>query len=231
MTHPHPMTVCHDSGSNTTCNTGFALLGVLWIIVGLSVLAMAMARVSWHAVTMAEIEHDRIVGRWLGEGCLARMRSVTNSLLANDPTHAAVVWRTLDRALLTDSATVIAGCELSLRTDGRIVLDRASAAELDTLPGMTTEAIARIAQMQQSRTPITDLLLVEAALTPSARALFDAHYAELLRLVTVDPDAWVVRARAHMEASAVGIPPTPVNIEVRLVRAGSRAAVMRWVEW
>src|SRR5580704_15704926 len=79
-----------DAGCNPRPNTGFALLGVLWIIVGLSVLALAMGRVSWHAVTTAEIAHDRIVGRWLGEGCIARMRSVTNGLLANDPTHAAL---------------------------------------------------------------------------------------------------------------------------------------------
>jgi len=222
MTHHRAL----PKDSDTSNTTGFALLGVLWIIVGLSVLALAMARVSGHAITMAEINHDRIAGRWVAEGCLARLRSVTNNVLANEPTHAIVVWRTLDRTLLTDSASAITGCDLSLKTDGRIVLDRASAAELDTLPGMTTEAIARIAQMQQAGTPITDLVLIESALTPTAKALFDAHYMELLRHLTVDPDAWLVRARAH-----VGTALAPVNIEARLVRAGNRAAVMRWVEW
>ena len=205
---------------------GFALLGVLWIVVGLSVIALAMARVSWHAVRYAEIEHDQVVGRWLAEGCIARLRSVTNSALSADPVHAAVVWRVLDRVLAVDSAAALGGCDLTLRTAGRVVLDRATAADLDTLPGMTMEAIARILQMQQEGEAITDLLLVEAALTPTARALLDAHYPELLRETTTEPDAWVVRARTH-----IGTPPTPVNLEVRFVRGGSRAAIMRWVEW
>ena len=205
---------------------GFALLGVLWIVVGLSVMALAMARISWHAVTYAEIEHDQIVGRWLAEGCLARLRGVTNNTLSADPVHAVVVWRALDRVLLVDSAAALDGCDLTLQPAGRVVLDHATAADLDTLPGMTTEAIARILQMQQDRKPITDLLLVEAVLTPTAKALLDAHYTELLRETTTEPDAWVVRARMH-----VGTPPTPFNLEVRFVRAGSRAAVMRWVEW
>jgi hypothetical protein len=216
----------HVTPHHHSANAGFALLGVLWIIIGLSVMALAMARVSWHAVTVAEIEHDQITGRWLAEGCLARLRSVTNSVLANDPPHAPVVWRALDTVLLTDSAAALTGCDLTVRTDGRIVLDRALPPELDTLPGMTPEAIARVLQRQETHTPMTDLVVIESALSPAAKALFDAHYAELLRMVTVEPDAWVVRARVD-----IGAPPTPVNVEARLVRAGSRAAVMRWVEW
>ncbi len=222
------MTCRHASRPASTL--GFALLGVLWIIVGLSVLALAMGRVSRHAVTVAEIAHDQIVGRWLADGCLARLRSVTNGVLA-DPTHQATVWRVLDRMVLVDSSATLTGCELSLRPDGRIVLDRASVTDLDTIPGMTLEAIARIVQMQQARTPITDLLLIERALTPAAKALFDAHYLDVLQRTTIEPDAWVVRARAQGAPPALGIPPTPVNIEARLVRAGNRVAVMRWVEW
>lgn len=209
---------------------GFALLGVLWIITGLGVVALAMGRISRRAVAQSEIEYDRIVGRWLAEGCLARLRSVTNGMLEGDPLHAPVVWQTLDR-VLADSSAALTGCDLSLRPDGRIVLDRASAPDLDTLPGMTLEAIAHVLGMQRAGTPITNLLLIEGALTPAAKAAFDANYVALLQRITVEPDAWLVRARARVDAPATEIPPTPVNIEVRLVRAGSRAAVMRWVEW
>lgn len=205
---------------------GFALLGVLWIIVGLSVVALAMSRASWHAITMAQTEHDRIIGRWWADGCLARFRAVTNGVLHADPTRATSVWRTLDHTLLTDSAAVLTGCDLDMQTAGRIVLDRATASELDTLPGMTLEATACILQYQQARIPITDLVLIESELTPAAKVLFDTHYRELLAKTTIEPDIWVVRARAH-----AGTTRTPVNIEVRLVRAGDRAAVVRWIEW
>ena len=207
-------------------STGFALLGVLWIIVGLSVVALAMGRMSWHAIMAAQTQHGRIVGRWLADGCLARFRSVTNGLLGAEAARATTIWRTLDRTLLVDSGAALTECDISMQTAGRIVLNRAVTSDLDTLPGMTLEAIAHILQFQQAGTPITDLVLVESALTRPAKLLFDTHYRDLLIETTPEPDVWVVRARAH-----VGVPPTPVNIEMRLVRAGARAAVVRWVEW
>jgi len=105
------------------------------------------------------------------------------------------------------------------------VISRATAAELDSLPGMTPEAVAKILQLRAIR-PLTDLLPVAASLSPDARAVFDASYQELSRRLATEPDAWVVRSQAHL-----GVPPTPVNVEARFVRAGTRAALVRWIEW
>lgn len=215
----------HPLGRRVT-RRGFALLAVLWIILGMSVLAIATSGAGWHAVAAAQHAHDRIVGRWIDEGCVERLRAVLDGALAGAKSQAATVWRDADRLLLQDSAVVLTGCDLSMRPTGRVVWSRASEAQLDALPGMSFEAVMKTLRLRAAGGTIADILTVEGSLSPEAKALFDAHFQELSRLATVDPDAWEVRVRAH-----VGDPPTPVNVVVRLVRAGPRAAVVRWVEW
>jgi hypothetical protein len=205
---------------------GFALLAVLWIIIALGVLAITVATVTYRAIGAAQGERDRLVGRWSAEGCIARFRAVGDAVLGEDPYRASDRWRVLDSIIGVDSASALAGCDVTVRMDGRPVLGRASAAELDSLPGMTHEAVAKILQLRATRAPLSDLFPVAASLSPDARAVFDAHYLELSRLLVTEPDAWVVRSRAHL-----GVPPTPVNVEARFVRAGTRAALVRWVEW
>jgi hypothetical protein len=55
-----------------------------------------------------------------------------------------------------------------------------------------------------------------------------ASYAELARATTAVPDAWIIVARGWS-----GIPRVTADVELRLVRAGWRAAIVRrrtWVE-
>jgi hypothetical protein len=204
---------------------GFALLAVLWIIIALGVLAITVSRVTYRAMAGAQGEHDRVIGRWNAEGCISRFRSVSDAVLAEDPYRSSDRWRWLDSIVQIDSAPTLKGCDVTIRMEGRPVLGRASAAELDSLPGMTPEAVAKILQLRAIR-PLTDLLPIVAALSPGARKVFDASYVELSRSLAIEPDAWVVRSQAHL-----GAPPTPVNIEARFVRAGTRAALIRWQEW
>jgi hypothetical protein len=73
-----------------------------------------------------------------------------------------------------------------------------------------------------------DLVTLAAEVSSAASAALLAHYAELSRLTTAEPDAWIVTSRARDGSSAV-----IAAIEVRLVRAGTRAAIVRrrsWVE-
>lgn len=204
---------------------GFAMLAVLWIIVALSVLALAVGEVARHAVASVQREHDRTVGRWAAEGCISRFRAVLADSLAG-PEQTARVWRAIDTVVLGGNDARTTGCDLSARTAGRVVLGRASEQVLDSVPGMSFEATTRVLAMRTSGTPIIELQAVEASLSPEAKAVFDTHYVELSRLLTVQPDAWIIRSQSH-----VGQPPTPMNIEARLVRAGSRAGIVRWVEW
>ena len=113
-------------------------------------------------------------------------------------------------------------------TEGRIVLDRAPLAVIAALPGFSAEAVARVAEHRARGAPITDLLSLSAELSPGARAALDARYPDLVRLTTTEPDAWIVTARG-----TAGAPAVTAVVEVRLVRAGSRAAVVRrrtWIE-
>jgi type II secretory pathway component PulK len=104
----------------------------------------------------------------------------------------------------------------------RIWLDRAPLAVITTMPGMTTEAIARINERRQAREPVGELAALADMLSPKARDALLAHYAELVARTTTVPEAWMLTARA-----AAGSPAITAALEVRLVRAGSRAAIVR----
>jgi type II secretory pathway component PulK len=109
---------------------------------------------------------------------------------------------------------------------GRIFLARAPLAVIAGLPGMGEEALARIAERRGRGAQAVELIALAAELSPEARASLLARYAELARLTTSEPDAWIVTSRARVGGSPV----TPV-IEARLVRAGTRAAVVRRRSW
>lgn len=117
----------------------------------------------------------------------------------------------------------IAGLDSLLGVDpDRIWLERAPLPVIATLPGMSSEAVARIAERREERAPIGDLLGLAGALTKAARDSLLAHYTELLASTTSVPDAWTLIARSKLAPRA----PTVV-IELRLKRAGARAAIVR----
>lgn len=108
---------------------------------------------------------------------------------------------------------------------GRLLIGRASMAVLASVPGFGPEALARASSLGSANPP-RDLLAFSSLLTPPARTELLAHYAVLQSLVTLSPDAWIVSAKV-----AVGAPPVVTTMEVRLERAGSRAAVVRQKMW
>lgn len=109
---------------------------------------------------------------------------------------------------------------------GRIPLGRAPRAVLIALPGFTDELAERIADLRERRALPADLLTLAGALSPSARDSLSARYAEVVSLVTIEPDVWIVTARARDAAS-----PAIATVEVRLARAGARTAVLRHRSW
>lgn len=121
----------------------------------------------------------------------------------------------------------IAGLDTVLGVEpGRVVLDRAPLPVLAALPGLGPEALARIADLRARGLPVGDLAAFAAALPPSARAELLARYPELVRLTTRAPDAWILTSRATL-----GSPAVTAAIEVRLVLAGHRAAIVRRRTW
>ncbi|HEX6809093.1 MAG TPA: hypothetical protein VF118_13990 [Gemmatimonadaceae bacterium] len=108
----------------------------------------------------------------------------------------------------------------------RIVLDRAPLAVVAALPGFTSEAVARVADHRASGVPIPDLLTLSAELSPAGRAALLADYPDLVRLTTAEPDAWILTARGTS-----GMPAVTIVLELVLVRAGDRAAIVRRRTW
>jgi len=109
---------------------------------------------------------------------------------------------------------------------GRVDLNHASLAVIASLPGISEEAVSRISQLRDDHMPVADLSTFAGQLSPGARQELLANYAELTRATVTEPDAWIVVARVEAGAPAVG-----AVIEVRLVRAGTRAAIVRRRSW
>lgn len=105
---------------------------------------------------------------------------------------------------------------------GRIDLNHAPLAVIASLPGFGAEAVSRLAEMRYERIPVGDLAVFSGALSPGARASMLSSFAELTRLTTTEPDAWIVNVRAMGGRPIVG-----AMLELRIVRAGVRAAIVR----
>jgi hypothetical protein len=121
----------------------------------------------------------------------------------------------------------IGGIDSLLGADAaRIPLGRAPLAVLAALPGFTDEAIARLGEMRSRGAPPRDLAALAAVLSPVARESITDYYPVLVQRITADPEAWIVTARATS-----GQPPAVVTLEARLVKNGTRAALVRRRSW
>lgn len=109
---------------------------------------------------------------------------------------------------------------------GRVALAHAPLAVIAALPGLGEEATARIAEERARGERPEDLTAIAAQLSPDARRLMLSRYADLVHAATIEPDAWILQGRA-----TVGSPGVTVVVELKLVRAGDRAAIVRTRVW
>ena len=111
---------------------------------------------------------------------------------------------------------------------GRVVLERAPAAVLASLPGMTEETIARLVERGlRGAPPLRDVLALGEELSIAARDSLYRHGDELVRRATLDPDAWTLVVYASgSDGERSGTDPVAI-INVRLVLTGTRAAIVR----
>ena len=105
---------------------------------------------------------------------------------------------------------------------GRVPLGRAPLTVIASLPGFGDEAVARLGELRVRGQQPGDLLAFAASLSREARSALLGRYPELVALVTTEPDAWIVTSRASEGPRHIA-----AAIEVRLVRAGTRAAIVR----
>lgn len=109
---------------------------------------------------------------------------------------------------------------------GRVCLYHAPPPVLAALPGIGEEAVLRILERRESSDRSPDLAAVAERLSPRARESLLARYAESIQMTTSEPEAWILTGRAR-----IGSPPVTAVIELRLVRAGDRAAIVRRRTW
>lgn len=109
---------------------------------------------------------------------------------------------------------------------GKVPLMQAPAAVLAAMPGLDAEAAARVAELRMRGERVADLAAFTGSLSPGARERAMGRFPELAGAGVAEPDAWIVTARG-----GVGVPPAVSVLEVRLVRAGTRAAVVRRRTW
>ncbi len=110
---------------------------------------------------------------------------------------------------------------------GRIVLERAPAAVLASLPGITEATIARLMERRLRRAPpLNEVLALGGELSVASRDSLHRHYAELATRITLVPDAWLLSVLSRSGRGSEAIGPA-ATIELRLVRAGTRAAIVR----
>jgi type II secretory pathway component PulK len=105
---------------------------------------------------------------------------------------------------------------------GRVSLATAPVTVLLAVPGFTRESAERIVALRDDGTPLRDLLQLPGMLSPSSREELLAHYSEIVRMTTVDPDAWILTSRATS-----GFPSSTVAVEWRILRSARRAAIAR----
>ena len=109
---------------------------------------------------------------------------------------------------------------------GRVPLSHAPPAVAAALPGLGAEAAGRLAEMRLRGDRVTDLAAFVGTLSPGARDEAMRRFQDLAGVAVMEPEAWIVTARG-----AVGAPPAVSVVEVRLVRASERAAVVRRRTW
>jgi type II secretory pathway component PulK len=128
----------------------------------------------------------------------------------------------LVRGFETDDSTAsLLGVE-----SGRLIIDRAPLPLVGLLPGMTNEAITLIAGFRAAGQPVGDLAALASRLTPASRESLLSHYAQIVARTSPVPQWWTVRSE-----NTQGEPAITAKIEVRLVRSGNEAAIVRYRAW
>lgn len=105
---------------------------------------------------------------------------------------------------------------------GRVAINHAPAAVVAALPGLSSESVSRLVLARQRGEHVRDLIALAGPMSADARARLMQRYAKLATVVTTEPDAWILTA-----TSEAGQPAAAATLQLRLVRAGSRAAIVR----
>jgi general secretion pathway protein K len=109
---------------------------------------------------------------------------------------------------------------------GRTPINLAPLSVVASLPGIGPEIVSRLRESRDMGRMVRELARLGDGVSRAARDSLLARFGELVEKATVEPDAWILTATA-----ASGLPPVTSTVELRLGRAGNRAAVVRRRTW
>jgi type II secretory pathway component PulK len=155
---------------------------------------------------------------------------VVSPLGAERPWYLAVARATPRDGPFPDirELALVRGFEISSRFEpyfttepGRVSLGHASAEVLAAIPGFTRETADLIAMLAREGTPVVDAASIVGRVSTQSASELMAHYPEIVRTTTGDPDAWLLEVRAWN-----GNPKSTVVLQWRVLRAGHRCVVV-----
>jgi type II secretory pathway component PulK len=130
---------------------GFALLAVLWVIVGVSAIAVASLLVARGGVSAARNRVALTRARWQAEDCLERARAVIDDALSDGgdvPRPIPGGWATLDRVVPGSPVVNAAACDLTFEAAGTAVdINAADGEQLGALLGALQIPVPRADSM------------------------------------------------------------------------------------
>jgi len=128
----------------------------------------------------------------------------------------------------TEALARVPALDTLLTTEpGRVLLDRAPLPVVATLPGLGSEALGRMVELRSRGVSVSDPMILLRQLSKEAQAQINPHSMELAGRIVGEPDAWILTARAASGAE----PALEAAVELRLVHAGARAAIVRRRTW
>jgi type II secretory pathway component PulK len=156
---------------------GFALVSVLWVLVGVSALALAANLAAREAVDGARNRADLAVAAWAAEDCLERARAAISRALreAGHEGPGATVWGRMDAVVAASPLLAGAPCGVELRAAGA-ALDVNAAAD-ETVHRVLTAAGVPPARADSLVDALADWR--DADDVPRSSGAERAHYAAL----------------------------------------------------
>jgi type II secretory pathway component PulK len=194
---------------------------------------LAIVQARWRRHQMrdtATIEMDRDTRcAWQVEdpGARINVNTADGELLAGLGLDSTAIRR-LFRGRPFVSAAQFDGVSSDLTVEGpsTVNVSRASARVLHALPGITPEAVEQILARRAIGRPIGGLDELAGTLSPAARSVLLARYADLARLATFSPTRLIVTAEGWIDGAA-----PRATIEVLTVPLPERLAVIRRRMW
>lgn len=98
---------------------GFALITVLWVVLGIAVLALAASMTGRDSLASARNRKALAQAQWKAEGCIERARAAIHQAMTSvQPFDVIVTWDSLDRVIENSPLLYGTSCTVTARAAG-----------------------------------------------------------------------------------------------------------------